>query len=108
MAALVDYEIALGSHLLYRFSEIRGLKVYGLTAPNQLHKRVPTLSVTLAGRKPADIAAGLAAENICVWDGNFYVQEVVDRLGLSDNDGLLRIGLCHYNTHAEVDGRARR
>jgi selenocysteine lyase/cysteine desulfurase len=29
--------------------------------------------------------------------------EVIARLGLGDSGGLLRLGLCHYNTVEEVD-----
>ena len=103
MAAMVEYETDLGRYLLDRLSEIPGLKVHGITARDRLHKRVPTFSVTIAGHKPADLAARLGAENIFAWDGNFYAQEAVGRLGLPDGSGLLRIGLCHYNTRAEVD-----
>lgn len=103
MAAMVDYEIALGRRLLDRLDRIPGLKVHGITARDRLHKRVPTFCITVSGRRPAEIAARLAQDNVFVWDGNFYAQEAVDRLGLSDKGGLLRIGLCHYNTAAEVD-----
>ncbi|MGE0117344.1 MAG: cysteine desulfurase-like protein [Dongiaceae bacterium] len=103
MAAMVAYEAGLAAHLLDGLAEIRGLTVQGITARDRLHKRVPTFSITIAGRRPADVAATLAAENIFVWDGDFYATEVVERLGLGNEGGLLRIGLCHYNTHAEVD-----
>jgi len=102
MAAMVEYEIELASHMLDRLERIPGLKVHGITARDRLRSRVPTFSVTTAGRDPAEFSKRLAAENIFVWDGNFYAQEVVNRLGLADS-GLLRIGLCHYNTRAEVD-----
>jgi selenocysteine lyase/cysteine desulfurase len=70
MAAMVAYETALARRLLDRFAEIRGLTVHGVTARDRLHRRVPTFSVTVEGRAPADLAAALAAENIFVWDGN--------------------------------------
>ncbi|MGH6931167.1 MAG: cysteine desulfurase-like protein [Dongiaceae bacterium] len=103
MAAMVEYEIELGGYLLDRLSEVRGLGVFGITDRAQFHKRVPTFSFTLNDRNPADVAAKLGAENIFVWDGNFYAKEVVERLGLQDKGGLVRVGLCHYNTRAEVD-----
>ncbi len=103
MAASFDYEAGLSRHMLARLAGIDGLKVHGITAPDQLHRRVPTFSFTLAGRAPADVAAKLAADNIFVWDGNFYAKEVVERLGLAGKGGLIRVGLCHYNTLAEVD-----
>jgi len=103
MAAMVEYEIELAGHMLDRLQSIPGLKVHGITARDRLMNRVPTFSVTIAGRNPAEISKRMAAENIFVWDGDFYAQEVVNRLGLGDKGGWLRIGLCHYNTRAEVD-----
>ena len=45
----------------------------------------------------------LAARTIYVWNGNMYALELTERLGLENKGGLLRIGLVHYNTAAEVD-----
>jgi cysteine desulfurase family protein (TIGR01976 family) len=103
MAAMVEYEAALAGHMLDRLERMAGLRIHGITARDRLHKRVPTFSVTISGRTPADLCRRLAEENIFVWEGDFYAREVVDRLGLSDKGGLLRIGLCHYNSRAEVD-----
>jgi cysteine desulfurase family protein (TIGR01976 family) len=103
MAAMADYEAELARHMLARLADIRGLKVYGITAPGEIASRVPTFSFTIEGKRPGDVAAKLGADNIFVWDGNFYAQEVVDRLGLTDQGGLIRVGLCHYNTTAEID-----
>lgn len=102
MAAMVDYELELSRRLLDRLERISGLRVYGISARDRLRQRVPTFSVTIAGRSPAGLSRALAAENIFVWDGSFYATEVINRLGMADQ-GLLRIGLCHYNTAAEVD-----
>jgi selenocysteine lyase/cysteine desulfurase len=38
-----------------------------------------------------------------VWDGDFYATGLIERLGLADRGGVVRIGLTHYNTAAEVD-----
>jgi len=37
------------------------------------------------------------------WNGNFYALAVTERLGLEEKGGLLRVGLTHYNTQAEID-----
>ena len=103
MAAMVEYEIELGRHMLDRLERIPGLKVHGITARDKLHKRVPTFSVTIDGRNPLDLARRLGAENVFAWEGDFYAKEVVDRLGLADKGGFLRMGLCHYNTKTEID-----
>ena len=75
----------------------------GLTSPHRLDQRVPTFSFTLAGWSPAAIAEALDKENINVWNGNFYALAVTERLGLEDKGGLVRVGLTHYNTQAEID-----
>ena len=36
-------------------------------------------------------------------DGHFYAIAVVDRLGLADRGGVVRLGFAHYNTPEEVD-----
>ena len=38
-----------------------------------------------------------------MWDGDFYATGLIERLGKADVGGVLRIGLVHYNTAAEVD-----
>ena len=65
--------------------------------------RVPTFAFTLAGHAPDAVAEQLAAEGIFAWSGHFYAVEVIDRLSLTDAGGLVRVGLCHYNTADEVD-----
>ena len=65
--------------------------------------RVPTFSFTLDGHDPHAIAQHLADRGIFAWAGHFYAVEVIDRLGLADAGGLLRVGLCHYSTAEEVD-----
>jgi selenocysteine lyase/cysteine desulfurase len=51
----------------------------------------------------ASPGAGLADSGICVWSGHNYAYEVVKSLGLDERQGVLRIGLAHYNTPGEVD-----
>jgi selenocysteine lyase/cysteine desulfurase len=103
MAALAGYERELSRRLLDGLARIEGLRVHGITARDRLHERVPTFALTLPGWQPRELARRLAEANIFTWDGSFYAPEVVDRLGLTQAGGLLRIGLCHYNTADEVD-----
>jgi selenocysteine lyase/cysteine desulfurase len=48
------------------------------------------------------MAERLAAAGIFVWHGNYYALPLTERLGL-EPEGMVRIGLLHYNTAAEVD-----
>jgi selenocysteine lyase/cysteine desulfurase len=79
------------------------LRIWGITDPARAAERVPTVSFTMEGRTPQEIARRLGEESIFVWDGNFYALAVTERLGLEEGGGLLRVGLVHYNTAAEVE-----
>jgi cysteine desulfurase family protein (TIGR01976 family) len=100
MTAATAYEVDLGDRLLAGFAAIPGLKLWG---PPTMEARVPTFSFTLSGHAAPAIAQHLAKRGIFAWAGHFYAVEVAARLGLADKGGLLRVGLCHYNTAEEVD-----
>lgn len=55
------------------------------------------------GHTPAAVVQHLADHGIFAWAGNFYAIATIARLGLEGNGGLVRVGLCHYNTAQEVD-----
>src|SRR3954469_11014208 len=100
MEACVAYERVLGDRLLAGLAQVPGLRLYG---PPTMDGRVPTFSFTIEGVPSDRIAEHLAAANIFAWSGSFYAVEPVARLGLVETGGLLRVGLCHYNTAEEVD-----
>jgi selenocysteine lyase/cysteine desulfurase len=103
MATIRTYETALCKRLILGLQEIPGLRIHGITDAAKLNRRVPTVSFTLEGMSPQEIALRLAEANIFVWNGNFYALAVTERLGLEEQGGLLRVGLVHYNTAEEVD-----
>jgi cysteine desulfurase family protein (TIGR01976 family) len=103
MAAIQAYEAQLGQRLLAGLAQRPRVKVWGITAPERLAERVPTVSVTLAGRDAAQVAKQLAAQHIYVWHGNLYALGLSERLGLEPRGGFVRLGLVHYNTAEEID-----
>jgi selenocysteine lyase/cysteine desulfurase len=103
MSAIRDYEMELCRHMISGLEQVPDLQIYGITDPAGFERRVPTVSFTMHGLSPAEIAGRLAAANIAVWNGNFYALAVTERLGLEEGGGLLRVGLTHYNTASEVD-----
>ena len=100
MAAIAAYQHSLGQKLLDGLLAVPGLRLWG---PPTMEARVPTFAFTLAGVDPRPVAEKLAAANIFVWSGSFYAVEVINRLNLMDSGGLVRVGLCHYNSEQEVD-----
>jgi len=103
MQAIMDYERGLSAQLLAGLHEVRGLQVYGLTNPQHLRWRVPTVACNIEGRSPRKLAEYLASQGIFAWDGNYYALGVMERLGLEERGGALRLGMAHYNTPDEID-----
>ncbi|MFQ5611157.1 MAG: cysteine desulfurase-like protein [Anaerolineae bacterium] len=103
MAATAEYERPLFRRMLQGLQSLPGLTLYGIADPGRFDERCPTLAFTLRGRSPSEVAAALGREGIFVWDGNYYALAVTERLGVEDSGGMVRVGLVHYNTAAEVD-----
>jgi cysteine desulfurase family protein (TIGR01976 family) len=99
---IVEYERELGARLLSGLAELKQVKVWGITNPERLHERVPTVSFTHKKLAAKEIATRLGEVGIFVWHGNFYALPLTEALGL-EPDGMVRVGLLHYNTAAEVD-----
>ncbi len=70
---------------------------------NRLDERVPTVSFTIEGCDPEQIANELGNQGIYVWNGHNYALAVVERLGLLEAGGMIRIGPVHYNTLEELN-----
>ena len=100
MAGCTAYERTLGDRLLAGFQRLPGLSLFG---PPTMDGRVPTFAFTLAGHHPRGVAEHLASRGIFAWSGHFYAVEPLGQLGVIDSGGLVRVGLCHYNTADEVD-----
>ena len=101
--AATAYEMPLAQHLIDELLSVPQLKVQGITQAARLHERVPTVSVTHPRHANSALARALADQGINVWSGHNYALEVSRALGLDDREGVLRIGLAHYNTAAEVE-----
>ncbi len=56
-------------------------------------------TATIRGRWPRSSASAA----ISVWDGDYYAWELIQALGLAESGGMVRVGLVHYNTPAEID-----
>lgn len=103
MTHISEYEQGLCQRLINRLQEIPEVTIYGLTAPEDMKDRVPTVILDVEGIPARSVAEYLGARNIFVWDGDYYAMEVIDSLGHAPTGGLVRIGLAHYNTAQEVD-----
>ena len=89
--------------MLEMFSIIPELTVYGNSDPEEVNLRVPTFSINMQGMPPRKLAEELDKKNIYAWDGHYYAINVVQKLGLTESGGMVRIGAAHYNTLEEVE-----
>ena len=103
MRAIRGYELELYGRLADGLDAIRGVRVLGITERSRFDERCPTASIVIDGVAPRTAAEALGRQGIAVWDGDFYATSLVERLGHAESGGVLRIGLVHYNTAAEVD-----
>ena len=103
MAAIRTYENDLCRRLIAGLEQIPGLRIYGIRRPERFDQRVPTVSFTMAGLSPREIAQRLAEANVFCWSGNYYALAIMECLGLEESGGMLRVGLAHYNTAQEVN-----
>ena len=103
MEMLFAYEKALAAQLIEGLLDIDGVTVQGITAPDAMDRRVPTVAFTHDRTEPAHIAESLARENIFVWKGHNYAVEVAKALNIYETGGAVRIGPVHYNSAQEID-----
>ena len=103
MVAIAAYERALVTRLIDGLGGIARVTIHGITDRARFGARVPTVSVSIDGVAPRAAAEALARAGIFAWDGDFYATGLIERLGKADVGGVLRLGLVHYNTAAEVD-----
>ncbi len=99
----VDHEAPLGLRLIEGLQKIEGLTIHGITDPRRVEHRVPTVSFTVDGITPKSLVGLCNAENIFFWAGHNYAWEVVHFLGIPASQGVVRVGIAHYNSMMEVE-----
>jgi cysteine desulfurase family protein (TIGR01976 family) len=95
---IVGWERELGTRFLSGLPE--SIQVHGLST---MDGRVPTFAFSVDGISAEEAASRLGERGFAVWWGNYYALEVMNRLGLEDDGGAVRVGFVHYNTAEEVD-----
>jgi cysteine desulfurase family protein (TIGR01976 family) len=100
--AIVPYERELGQRLLAGLNELPHLRVWGIREPARAADRCATFSFTHARKPAAQVADELGRRGLFAWHGNYYALNLSEAWG-REPEGMVRVGLVHYNTAAEVD-----
>ncbi len=83
-------------------AKVAGVKCWGIVDSQNRQHRLPTVAITQDQLTSKQLAQKLADDAIFTWHGNYYALPLTERLGV-EPEGMLRIGLVHYNTAAEID-----
>ncbi|MGB3878038.1 MAG: cysteine desulfurase-like protein [Shinella zoogloeoides] len=98
-----SYEAALTRRLISGLTALPGVRLVGIANPNLFAHRVPTISFTHERVSTHRFAEALAAEDINIWSGHNYALEPARHLGLPEDEGVVRIGIAHYNSAEEIE-----
>ena len=99
--AIAAHELELAETFLTRLRGLPGWRLLGIQDADP-GRRVPTFGLLCDRAAPDAAARELGRRGCYTWNGNFYALNLVRALGLDEEQGMLRIGLTHYNTHDEV------
>jgi cysteine desulfurase family protein (TIGR01976 family) len=102
-SAFERHETPLTLRLIEGILAIPGTKIHGITNPNRMASRVPTVSFTHDSISTHAFAQALADREIFIWSGHNYALEPARHLGLSEDTGVVRLAIAHYNTADEVE-----
>ena len=101
--AIAPHETELARRFVDGISSVPQVRLFGIPGTARLGERTPTFAVRIGEQHPAETAKALGERGIFVWDGHYYALELMDRLGLNETGGAVRIGFCHYHSPGEVD-----
>ena len=99
---IAAHEQAIGERLLSYLRARNDVRIIGRrTADAQA--RVPTIAFKVQDRDAAEIVRETDKAEIGIRFGDFHSRRLIERLGLAEDSGVVRVSMVHYNTIEEVD-----
>ncbi|MDD7940927.1 cysteine desulfurase-like protein [Actinomycetospora lutea] len=97
MSSVRSHQDELTAYLVSELRYLPGVMVIG-----EPPRRIPVVAFTVAGRTAREVAERVAEHGVCVVTdtGDSGALEV---LGGAEVGGVVRVGLAHYTTRAEID-----
>lgn len=100
--AIAVQEDALAERLLGYLRSRNDCRIIGQSA-NRDGTRIPTISFKLDGRDSGEVCKAMDAYKIAIRFGDFHSRRLAEYLDLTDDSGMVRVSMVHYNTLAEID-----
>lgn len=101
-SGIQEFESTLATQLSTELERLPSIKVWGIRDPQRITERMPTISITHDRLTATEVAQRLADVGIFVWHGHYYAVELSEALG-REPEGMVRLGIIHYNTSYEID-----
>ena len=79
-----------------------GVRILG-RVPSTDGRLAPVVGFWMPGRSSAEIAAKLQSLKIAIGNGDFWARRCISALGLTPEDGIVRVGIAHYNSDSDID-----
>jgi cysteine desulfurase family protein (TIGR01976 family) len=101
--AIRAHERTLSLRFLDGLAQLPKVRLWGIADPARVDERTPTFAIRVGDQHPAETAEQLGRRGVFVWDGHYYAITIMERLGLLDSGGAVRVGFCHYHGSDDVD-----
>ena len=100
--AIALQENALAERLLNYLRARNDCRIIGQST-NRDGTRIPTISFKIDGRDSGEVCKAMDAHKIAIRFGDFHSRRLAEYLDLTDNSGMVRVSMVHYNTLEEID-----
>lgn len=99
MSLVTDHERTLSEVFLSGLTDLDGYRLYG---SQDVSARTPTFALVHETLSSDVLAKRLSQQGVTSWSGHMYALSLINRLGLQQKNGVLRLGFMHYNTVDEA------
>ncbi|MDY0884204.1 aminotransferase class V-fold PLP-dependent enzyme [Dongia soli] len=99
---IAAHEERLAARLTAYLNTVPGIQIIG-RVPSSDGRLAPVIGFRVAGRSSAEIVRELNKRQIAIGHGDFWAARVIKAMGMTAEEGVIRIGFAHYNDDADAD-----
>jgi cysteine desulfurase family protein (TIGR01976 family) len=97
-----SHEAKLAARVETFLQDRKDVRILG-RVPTRDGRLAPVIGFWLPGRASAEIASKLHQHRIAIGNGDFWARRCITALGLKPEDGVVRVGIAHYNSDEDID-----